>query len=177
MAYFDALASSAFQTRDNRRLFFPWGKFGRGYLIPEDETYERLHRGVKTYHGVSLPIVIVCTVVWGAVAAFLVLPFLVVGYWIWARGESTKLEPVDDAFSISESLAGQARTHSWLVLFLLEFFSLVFVVLGCLIIWLDPDEWPMASLIVGFFGLCAFVFARQLLVKKRDLLRNKQTTH
>jgi hypothetical protein len=34
MGYFDALTSNAFKTApDGRKLFFPWGVLGRGYVL------------------------------------------------------------------------------------------------------------------------------------------------
>ena len=45
MGYFDALTSSYFKTAaDGRKLFFPWGVLGRGYLFDSDRDYERLRR-------------------------------------------------------------------------------------------------------------------------------------
>jgi hypothetical protein len=41
----DALTNSSFKTtKDGRRFFFPWGVLGRGYLIPNEQDFDRLRR-------------------------------------------------------------------------------------------------------------------------------------
>ena len=43
MGYFDALTSGTFKTTpDGKRLFFPWGTLGRGYIVGTETDYERL---------------------------------------------------------------------------------------------------------------------------------------
>ena len=62
MGYFDALASSSFKiAQDGRRLFFPWGIFGSGYVIGPEEAFVRLRQQVKIYHIISLSLIISST--------------------------------------------------------------------------------------------------------------------
>jgi len=50
VGYFDAVTSSSFKTtEDGRRLFFPWGTLGRGYVIGSDKEFGRLRSCVKAY--------------------------------------------------------------------------------------------------------------------------------
>ena len=43
MGYFDALMSSWFKTLpDGRKLFYPRGAWGRGYIIASEPDYKRL---------------------------------------------------------------------------------------------------------------------------------------
>ena len=50
MGYFDRLTSSYFRTgKDGRRLFYPRGAMGRGYVVPSEDEYQRLHRIAKIF--------------------------------------------------------------------------------------------------------------------------------
>jgi len=94
MGYFDDLADKRFMTaRDGRRLFFPWGSFGRGYVIASEQDYERLRGHVKDYDFVCVITVVVlgsavsCStnpivyVVFAVIVSLLYyVPYLV---WMW----------------------------------------------------------------------------------------------
>jgi hypothetical protein len=169
MGYFDALTSSSFKTtEDGRRLFFPWGTLGQGYVIPSEKDFERLRRNVKVYLVVSLPLVIGAVTWKGFLGGVVLLPFLIVPYALWARVQCYRLTQTDERLTLSESVASQARAHSAVGPWLLQIGSLAFVVGGIAIFVLDPRNWLVALVSIGFFGLCALMFARMLLTKRRQ---------
>jgi len=57
MAPLDNLVDGCFKTcRNGRKLFFPWGWLGRGYIIFSDEDFERLYRGMWVWMKVIFPL-------------------------------------------------------------------------------------------------------------------------
>jgi hypothetical protein len=169
MGYFDALTSSSFKTTDDgRRLFFPWGTLGRGYDIPSEEELERLRRHVKAYMVVSLPLIIVAVTWKGFLGGVALMPVLIVPYVLWTQSQCRRLSRTDEKLTLSESVAGQARAHSTVGLWLLELGALTFVGAGVLILLLDPSNWLLAGGSIAFFGLCAVMFALMLINKRRD---------
>ena len=169
MGYFDALTSSSFKiTPDGRRLFFPWGTLGRGYAIPSEKDFERLRRHVKAYMVISLPLIILAVIWQGFLGGAVILLPLMVPYGVWARYQCRRLQGTDEKLSLSESVAGQARAHSTVGLWLLEIGALIFVGAGLLILVLDPSNWFIATASIAFFGLCAVMFARMLISKRRE---------
>ena len=61
--YFNALVSGYFMpAADGRMLFFPWGVAGKGYIIPTQQEYERLHTQLMIYQVVSLIVIIALAV-------------------------------------------------------------------------------------------------------------------
>src|SRR4051812_7202496 len=59
VGYFDALTSSSFKTTpDGRRLFFPWGTFGHGYIIGSEPEFRRLQRQLRIYLIVALSLIV-----------------------------------------------------------------------------------------------------------------------
>jgi len=169
VGYFDVLTSSSFKTaEDGRRLFFPWGILGSGYVIPSGEEFERLRRHVKAYTVISLYLIIIAVAWKGFVGGFVVLPLLVVPYVVWVQSQCRRLHQTDERLTLSESLAGQARTHSALGLWLQELTALAFVGIGVVLLVLDPSNWLIPLALISFFGLCAVMFARMLITKRRE---------
>jgi hypothetical protein len=169
MGYFDALTSSSFKTTaDGRRLFFPWGIWGRGYAIPTEQDYERLRNLVKTYTIVSLVVVI------GAIALFPVLwalgvaAVLIAFYLAWLPNLLRGLTPTDEQLSWQESITTQARTHNAWMLWLLLIFSLVLAVAAIVMFAADPREsWPVALPGAILFGAATAMFFRMLVLRRR----------
>jgi len=169
MGYFDALTSGSFKTaQDGRRLFFPWGIWGRGYAMASEQDYERLRQQMKTYYIVSLVLII------GSVAAKIYVASIIVGalllgfYLVWMRSLLPRLQPSGERLSLQESMTNQARTHNVVVLWLLEIAVLAFVCGGILILVFDPSNWLIALPSIGFFGLCAVAITRMLLLRRAN---------
>lgn len=168
MGYFEALTSGAFKmTKDGQRLFFPWGTAGRGYVIPSDDEFRRLHSRVKAYIVVVLPVAGGAVTLCGFLGAVIALVLLVVPYIVWARMQCRHLQQASENLTLGESIAGQAREYSIVTLWALETGSLLFVAAGLFILFTDPASWVAALAAVGFFGVCALMFARVLIVKRR----------
>lgn len=168
MGYFDALTSGYFKTApDGRKLFFPWGVWGRGYVVASEQDYERLRRQVKAYMVVALVPIIVTAALRAYVGALVIAMLLVVFYLVWMRFLLRGLLPSDERLSVQDSMTAQARAHSAAGLWLLEIGALAFVGLGMIIIVIDPGNWLIALGSIVFFGFCAGVGARMLVLRRR----------
>jgi hypothetical protein len=166
MAYFDALTATAFKTtQDGRRLFFPWGTSGRGYVIVAEQDYKRLQKQMKTYIVVSLVLMMGGIVLQSYLIAFGSLIIFTAFYPVWASYLVRNLQPSQERLSLEESLISQARARSAIVLWTFEVIALVFVAFGILVLIVDPSNWLVALVPIVFSGLCAFVFARMLVLR------------
>jgi hypothetical protein len=168
MGYFDALTSSYFKTApDGRKLFFPWGVLGRGYVIDSEPDYERLRRQVKAYTIVSLALIIGVATLQAYVGAVVIGALLIAFYLGWMRYLLRGLRPSDERLSLQDSMTSQARAHSATGLWLLQIGALAFVALGIFILVVDPGNWLVALGSIVFFGLCAGFAARLLVLRRR----------
>jgi hypothetical protein len=174
MGYFDAIASSAFKIADDgRKLFFPWGTLGRGYVLGSDEDYLRLRGQIKIFMIAALGLIVVL----GALQSYsylvfvAVTPVLIGFYAVWMAYRLRGLQPSDERLSWQESMTSQALTHSAVVLWLLEIGSLAFVGAGAFIFIFDPANWLTGIGSILFFGLCAAVFAFMLVLRSRQAAR------
>jgi hypothetical protein len=168
MGYFDALAASNFKTApDGRRLFFPWGIWGRGYVIPTELHYVRLLRQIKIYTIVSLVGIIVLGSGFNWFWAFAAAAVLIIFYVAWVPVLVRGLASSDEKLTMGESMTTQARTHNLGTLWLLLIIALLFVAGGLAMLVFDSQQWPLALVVIVFFGLCAAVFVRMLMLRRR----------
>lgn len=168
MGYFDAITSAAFKTMpDGRRLYFPWGVLGRGYAIPTDAEYNRLRRQTKINSAVSLVLIIAVAMMQHIPWTLGVGGILTAAYAGWAYVQSRRLQPTDERLTYRESLSTQAILHNKVVLWMMEVVSILYVVTGLVMLFLDPQSWLIALTSIVFFGACAVIFARMLMLRKR----------
>jgi hypothetical protein len=169
MGYFDALTSSCFKTaHDGRKLFFPWGVLGRGYVIPSNADYERLRGQLKIYTIVSLLLIIAAAAFRNYLAAFGIAAILILFYFGWARYLMRGLQPSEERMSLNESMATQAVHHGAIGLWVLEIISLLFVAIGLFMFFTDPSGHLLALGSIIFFGFCAVVLMRMIMLRRRS---------
>ena len=168
MGYFDGLASGSFKTtEDGRRLFFPWGVLGGGYDIASEPDYQRLRQQVKAYMVVTLALVIASGMYEPYRAPLAAAALHVCFYLGWMWRLLPRIERSDEKLSMQESMTSQARTHSPVVLWVLEIASIIFVVSGIAILVFDPGSRLTALFCTAFFGLCAAKIARLIVLRDR----------
>ena len=168
MGYFDGLTSGSFKTaQDGRRLFFPWGYLGRGYVLASDDEAERLRRQLKTYYIVMLVGILGTSGFHAFITSAVVAGVCIVFYTIWAHRQVAKLEPAGEAMSFRDSSTLQARAFGARALWLLEICSLLFVAGGIFMYVADPANRAVAMLTTIFFGCCAAAIGYMLVVRRR----------
>lgn len=124
MGYFEDLASRSFKTtEDGRRLFFPWGVFGRGYVIASEDDYQLLRTQMKAYTVIAN--VCVCGLVLcqtytvaGAVVAAAVMIVLIGWYCVWMWFVLRRLDVTDEQLerlSLRKSLDALKPIGPWTV--------------------------------------------------------------
>lgn len=167
--YFNALTSSYFKTgADGRKLFFPWGVWGRGYVIPSEQHYERMHGMLKIYMIVSLVLIIGIVAPGFYIAGFAVAAALMLFYAAWVPFLKRGLEPSEERMTMRDNMTTQARIHHVGVLWALEIMSIVFVASGVAMLIFEPKQWLAALGAIVFFGYGGIVIARMIKLRRRE---------
>ncbi|MBR0835142.1 hypothetical protein JQ612_18305 [Bradyrhizobium manausense] len=166
MGYFEGVTSSSFKTTDDgRRLFFPWGTLGRGYVLASEDDYRRLRTQVKAYMVAAFALTLVPNLLRAYVLAATLVIALIGFYGVWMWFLLRRLDVADERLSFKESMTSQARAHGAGVLWLLIVSSLVLALGGLLVLLAKPDERLLGVAAIAFFGLCAVVFIRMLILR------------
>jgi hypothetical protein len=162
MGYFDAVTSRSFKTTtDGRKVFFPWGAWGRGYAIASERDYRRLHQQLKfqwvsmfLFSGlVSLVFINGSASLKGyVILAFPILLALFVSFhMMWLRYWLPRLQPSDERYerlSLQEGMTFTACALPAVVLWFSEIVSLAFVSAGILVFILGRGSWILALALV-----------------------------
>ena len=170
MGYFDGLTDGSFKTdSEGRHVYFPWGVMGKGYVLPNEEKKEEIRSFLKRYYQVGLILIIGAQIFVGwQLNLLVVLPILLIAFYVRKR---TLLEgiPISNAkLTTSESFVASAKSHNLATLWLLEVFSLLFVVGGVFIMASSGGSILIGLLSVVFFGLTSIVIGRMLIVKSKS---------
>jgi hypothetical protein len=170
MGYFDALTSASFKVAsDGRKLFYPWGFLGRGYLVPNDDEFDQLRRSYKTIW------VVIFILVFATVVLFEV-PLLPLAAWvfyliwllIWIRTKTRGLSPVKEKLTYGEALSSETSKLSSGFLWFFEILSLVFIVYGVILLIVEPSQRLISIGIIALFTFTAIIYARMIRKKRQQ---------
>ncbi|MBN1545705.1 MAG: hypothetical protein JW902_03505 [Syntrophaceae bacterium] len=166
MGYFDGLTDASFKTDEKgNTIFYPWGILGRGYILPEDKK-DSFRNGIKRFLQISLPLVILITVLKLWLLLLIVLPVFIIGYTIWIKKITKNLNSSSNKLTLSESTINSARSHNLTTLWFLAIGSLLFVVASIFIIIIAPEKWTIGLPGVIFFGFGLYVFWKMIKAKR-----------
>lgn len=178
MGYFDGITNAAFKIDDQgRRLFFLYGKFGKGRLLPTEADEQLMRKKYKTFYMYTLffvvPVVVLTNLLshqgWTLklfMIQLLIGAILLAPAYIWMEIEARKFAKVDARLTFAESYANSAAGHNYFSLIALLVVSGVFVLGGLLMAIYAPsgDRW-IGMIGVIFFGACGAVIGWMLRLK------------
>lgn len=168
MGYFDALTSSYFKTgADGRKVFYPWGVLGRGYVVATEQDQQRLLRQVNTFTIVSFVLIVGACVFQAYLVAVLITLAVIVFYLFWVRRLIAGLQPSSEGLSMRESFTAQAMAHNPKHLWVMEIASIVLLLCSIAMLGIEPDERLTAIAAIAFFGLTTATFSWMLIIRQR----------
>jgi hypothetical protein len=163
-SYFEGLIEGSFKTAaDGQRLFYPWGVLGKGYVLPDARTEQRIRKLLKIYYMVSLPLVLIIMLAvqfYGFYYALALIPGVLLVYGVGVLSLKRRLLASGERLRLTESLANSGGAHSRAVLWFLFIVSTLFVIGGVGMI-LDREV-GMGLLSTLFFGACGTMFGYML---------------
>lgn len=165
---FDIFAAPLFKSdRGGRPVFFPWGFWGPGYVLPSQEAAERLRRSVRTSWAVLflLGIPVISLIVLQAMAGDF-LGFVAIGgaaglgMSLYFRSMTRGMERSDTRLSMREAQDAKIQAMGRSGLRVMSALSLVLMVLGgAVLVGGGRDSVPLASAMVAIFGACVGAIA------------------
>ena len=173
MGYFDGLTAAAFKKdSQGRDLFFIWGKFGKGRVVPTEADGMSVRSYLKNYY--ICVIVGIVPMVMLSGKAFEPRWFLAIGiFMVLALAALVPLflrtrqwAVADERLTYREAMSASAAAHGAVSLWFLAALSAVFVAVGAFLL-LATDAMPIGLSLVVFFGGCLGVFVWMLVMRRR----------
>jgi hypothetical protein len=169
MSYLDALVNSLFKkSGSGATLFYPYGIIGKGYVVSSASEHSRIRSGLKVYYVVMFLAmgISIYFLNWFYAAGWTIL--WVGGYLVWSSTVTRRLVVSAERLRYSESLAQSLPYYSTWVLVVLSLVSFIFVLMGGFIIYIEPSEWLMSLLCMGFFGATTVILVFMTITKLKS---------
>jgi|TARA_B100000315_G_C14449937_1_gene528626 hypothetical protein len=167
MGYFEGLTASSFKTDENGQLiFYPWGKLGKGYILPTEAKKNEVRNFVKLHYVISLISIIGVGIIFGWLYPVILLPVFYAWYYFTITKHIKGLTKSTAKLTLKESATSSAKAHNVATLWVLFVFSVLFVIAGIFIWIIKKDEWITALMSITFFGACSIAIA--YMIKQRN---------
>lgn len=168
MGYFDGLAASSFKTnKEGQVIFYPWGKMGKGHIVPTEEKQAQLRQLVKLQYMVAFPLILVVQIALGWQYSLVLLPVLSVWYYFSVKKHLKDLPKTDEKITVKESVASSVKAYDNVTLWILLIASLFFVLCGIVFLIFLEEEWVLATMMTAIFVACSAIFAYMIKQKNK----------
>jgi hypothetical protein len=173
MGYFDGLTAAAFKKdTQGRDLFFIWGKFGKGRIVPTEADGAAVRNYLKNYYICLIVGIVPMIMLAGksfeprwflAVGIFMVLALAAL-FPLFMRTRQWAV--ANERMTYREAMSASATAHGAATLWFLIVLGALFVA-GGLFLLLATDAKLIGLLCVLFFGACLGVFIWMLVMRRR----------
>ena len=166
MGYFDSLFDGFFKTDSKgKSSFYPWGFLGKGYILPDAKTKQKV-LGIITYYFISsLILMLGVGVFWDWLFALALLPIFFMWYYFTYSKLTKELLVTNSGLSLRESFKNSAKSHNIITLWAMFIASLaVFLFFIVLLTSKKTGLIEFAGAI--FFGISTIAFG--YMIKEKD---------
>lgn len=151
---------------DGRRLFFPFGSWGRSYVVSTRQKYDRLQRLIRVYTIVAMALGLGASQV-SELWLLQVAAFLMAFYFLWVPSLVGELGRSDETITYAEVMAPHARMHNSVTLWTVLSISLLLAGFGIGMLAMNEHLWVFAVPSIAFFGAGSAGAALIIMVRKR----------
>jgi hypothetical protein len=111
--YTDALFAVLIKAaKDGKKVFYPWGSVGRGYVLPNEEAEERLKQQYAVFQIALSFLLGVGAFLGGFAAGFAVLVLCIIGYAVQVKRLVAGMESSDEGYSWMQANTAMARAFT-----------------------------------------------------------------
>lgn len=131
MEHFGGLTKAQFKTDERGRdLFYPWGVFGKGFVLDSPRKKEEIRQFIKFHTIASLSLFLFTAFTFNGFYAFGLLPVLYFWYWYRMNRLLDSLETTSEKGGIREGYRVSAQSYDVGVLWFYEVSFVLLVMAG-----------------------------------------------
>ena len=168
MGYFDNITSSMFKTsQDGKKLFYPFGVFGQGYIIPDEISYNKIYKLIKINYMVMVPNSIIAGSGRNVYKVSLLVLYTIIYLW-WINKECRKFETTSEKYTFRERTINFAGIFNSKILWMFNIVAIAFIIASVVVILKDISDLLIGIAGIIFFGFGLYVFSKMLLIKRQE---------
>ncbi len=169
MRYLSEGISNQFQTdREGRRVFYPYGSLGAGYVLQCPEQEQGLKKQNMVFCVLAI-IIVSLTQYYAGLAAvlFFAVPIIYLFYFLWVRFVTKGLDTSDERLRVDKgNYRRKALSMRWRELIIISVSSFLFFLLGLYAV-IQGDMFWEGVILALVFGVFVFLTAFMTLIKVR----------
>jgi hypothetical protein len=169
MGYFEGLTNGCFNKEETgQTVFYPLGVMGKGYILPDAITEDKIRKFMQFYYKVSIISILGVVLVFGWLYVFLLLPVNIIWFFFKIKPLISGLPYSGSKLSFKQSYINSASAHNTFVLWLF-LISSIFVMMMFLHMLVSNNNTMvkfLALIILLICGACSFAIAYIIRAKK-----------
>ena len=170
MGYFDGLASGIIKKdKNNNSVYYPWGVLGKGYVLENEQKEQEIKKMVILFYQLFFAVFILFAILFRNLPIFSISSIGLLAWVLFKSHQLTKNCPKsDEKLTLKEGYTNSAKAHNIWVLYVLLVVSVLFTLLGLLLLVAGKAALPSLLLII-LFGASAAAIGYMIRVKKQNL--------
>ena len=166
MGIFDFLVPSKFRQVGPACVYYPWGAWGKGYLLRSEEDYQNISR-FECFCNVAFPTILIAAVVVEA-GAVLIGVLMASGMLIYVRQVFVLIRnlPVERSMTRKELKTIHSEDSIWELL-VKELISIILTSVFVILCLVNFDIWSPFTLLALLYGYGAARYAYKIYLKIR----------
>ena len=170
MGYFDGLASGIIKKdKNNNSVYYPWGVLGKGYVLENEQKEQEIKKMVILFYQLFFAVFILFAILFRNLPIFSISSIGLLAWVLFKSHQLTKSCPKsDEKLTLKEGYTNSAKAHNIWVLYVLLVVSVLFTLLGLLLLVAGKAALPSLLLII-LFGASAAAIGYMIRVKKQNL--------
>jgi hypothetical protein len=166
MGYFDGFFGGVFKTDPKgNSIFYPWGFLGKGYVLPDAKTKQKISSVIANYVMASVIFMLVVGIYWDWLYAFALVPIFFIWYYFTYSKLTKNLPVTNSRLTLRESFKNSANSHNIITLWAMFIVSLAFL-LFFLVQLTSKKPGLMEFAGALFFGICSIALG--YMIKERN---------
>jgi hypothetical protein len=169
MGYFDGLASAIIKKdKSNNSVYYPWGVLGKGYVLENEAKELAIKKMVILFYQLFFGVFALFFIVFRNPLIFGVCTLALVAWFLYKSHQLTKNCPKsDEKLTLKEGYSNSAKAHNLWVLYILLAVSIMFTVLGLLLL-ISGKVIGAALFLTVLFGAASAAFIYMIRVKNQQ---------
>lgn len=173
MGYFEGISNLYFKSDSGgKQVFYPWGVFGKGYVLPDAAAEGKLRRFIRVHLMVAFPVIIVAVIQgWGW--CVIACAGLFAWFYIGSRRHLAGCQVSSERLTLKESYSNSAKAHNLVTLWVLFIIALFFTFVPFWLATGEPVNSSRLMLILSGLLFGCFSFAIGYMIKVK-MMANKE---